>query len=366
MNLPDIRKANLDGKRVLVRVGFDAPVKKGKVTEDFRIKKTLPTIKFLQNKGAKVILLSHLGEKRESLRPVANYLRAHLKNFEFIPALFGAGMKKEISRMKDGDVIMFENLRMDKREEKNDKTFAKKLAELGDIYVNEAFGVSHRVHASIVGIPKYLPSYSGLLFESEVKNLRRAFQPKHPFLLILGGIKFESKLGILERFIKIADKIFIGGALANNFFRLKGIDIDKSLFGEKVSVKKYLNHPKIVLPIDIKKKDGVILDIGPKTIKELFELIKKAKFILWNGPLGNFEIKGFSRGTEWIARAIASSKAISIIGGGDTIAAVMKTGFTNLVNRSFISTGGGAMLEFLAKGTLPGIEALLKSKKRNE
>lgn len=363
MNLPNVRKVNFSGKRVLVRVGFDAPIQKGKMTDNFRIKKTLPTIKFLQNENAKVILLSHLGKDKESLKPVANYLRSHLKNFKFIPVLLGAAGKKEISRMKEGDVIMLENLRMDKGEEKNDKTFAKKLASLGEAYVNEAFSVSHRTHASIVGIPKYLPSYAGLLFESEVKNLTAAFRPKRPFLLILGGVKFESKLGVLERFIKIADKIFIGGALANNFFRLKGIDIDKSLFGEKVSVKKYLNHSKIVLPVDVKKKNGTILDIGPETIKELLGLIRKAKFILWNGPLGNFEVKGFSRGTERTARAIASSKAASIIGGGDTVAAIMKTGFWGLMRKSFISTGGGAMLEFLAKGTLPGIEALIKSKK---
>ncbi len=363
MNLLSIRKANFDGKRVILRVGFDVPIQKGKATEDFRIKKTLPTIRFLQSKNAKTIILSHLGEKRESLRPVANYLKKRLKKFKFIPDIFSVSAKKEISRMKEGDIVMLENLRMDKGEEKNDKTFAKKLASFGDIYVNDAFSVSHRKHASIVGVPKYLPSCAGLLFESEVKNLARAFKPKHPFLLILGGVKFGSKLGVLERFIKIADKIFIGGALANNFLRLKGVDIGKSLFDEKVSVKKYLNNPKIVLPVDFKKNDGVILDIGPKTIKELINLIRRAKFILWNGPLGNFEVRGFAKGTEGAAKAIASSNAVSVIGGGDTVAAVMKMRLKNLAQKSFISTGGGAMLEFLAKRTLPGIEALMKSKK---
>ncbi len=362
MNLPSIRKANFDGKRVILRVGFDVPIQKGKVTEDFRIKKTLPTIRFLQSKNAKTIILSHLGEKRESLRPVANYLKKHLKKFKFIPGIFSVSAKKEISRMKEGDIVMLENLRMDKGEEKNDETFAKKLADFGDIYVNEAFSVSHRNHASITGIPKYLPSYAGLLFESEVENLSRAFRPKHPFLFILGGVKFESKLGVLKRFIKIADKIFIGGALANVFFRLKGIDIGESLFDEKVSVKKYLDNPKIVLPVDFKKNNGAILDIGPKTIEELINLVRRAKFILWNGPLGNFEIKNFAKGTESVAKAIAGSNAVSVIGGGDTVAAVVKMKLT-FIQKSFISTGGGAMLEFLAKGTLPGIEALIKSKK---
>ncbi|MDP3051999.1 MAG: phosphoglycerate kinase, partial [bacterium] len=263
---------------------------------------------------------------------------------------------------KEGDIVMLENLRIDKGEEKNNETFAKKLADFGDIYVNEAFSVSHRNHASITGIPKYLPSYAGLLFESEVENLSRAFYPKHPFLLILGGVKFGSKLGVLKRFIKIADKIFIGGALANIFFKLKGIDIGESLFDKKVSVKKYFGNRKIVLPVDFKKNDGAILDIGPKTIKELINLIRRAKFILWNGPLGNFEIRDFAKGTEAAAKAIASSNVVSVIGGGDTAAAVIKMRLT-FIQKSFISTGGGAMLEFLAKGTLPGIEALLKSKK---
>lgn len=362
MKLPGIKKANLKGRRVLARVDFNVPVKNGKVGEDFRIKKTLPTIKLLQNKGAKIIILSHFGENRDSLKPVANYLKKRLKNFKFIPTIFGKAAEKTISQMKNGDILMPENLRTNPGEEKNDDNFAKKLASLGNVYVNEAFSVSHRKHASIVGIPKYLPSFAGLLFEKEVKNLEKAFKPRHPFLFILGGIKFESKLGVLERFLKIADKIFIGGALANNFLKLKGIDIDKSICDEKVSVKKYLNNPKIVLPIDFKKKDGIVLDIGPKSIKKLSDLIKKAKFILWNGPMGDFEEKKFATGTFEIAELIANSRAVSIVGGGDTIAVATRAGVVKKF--SFVSTGGGAMLEFLAKRTLPGIEAILKSKKR--
>jgi len=362
MSLQSVKKANLKGKRVLLRVGFDVPIKNGKVAEDFRIKKSLPTIRLLQYKEAKVILLSHLGKKGASQKPVAKYLNSYLKNFKFIPRIFGAEAEKNIAKMKNGDVIMLENLRNDPGEEKNDKNFAKKLAKMGDTYVNEAFSVSHRSHASIVGIPTYLPSFTGLLFENELNNLNRAFKPKHPFLLILGGVKFESKLRVLERFLKISDKIFIGGVLANNFLKLKGIDIGKSVVDTKISIKKYLNNRKIVLPVDMKKKKNIILDIGPKTIKNIFGLIKKTRFILWNGPLGDFEIRGFEMGTKMVARAIAASPAVSIVGGGDTIAAAKKAGV--IEKFSFVSTGGGAMLEFLAKGTLPGIVALSKSKKK--
>ncbi len=189
-----------------------------------------------------------------------------------------------------------------------------------------------------------------------------AFKPKRPFLLILGGIKFESKLGALERFIKIADKIFIGGALSNNFFKLKGMDIGKSIFDKDVSVKKYLKNKKIILPVDVRRKNNMILDIGPKSIAELLKIIKKSKFILWNGPLGNFEIKGFSTGTDMVARTIIQMPATSIVGGGDTIRALTEAGAID--GFSFVSTAGGAMLEFLAKGTLPGIDALMKSKKK--
>ena len=365
MNLPGIKKINFKDKRVLVRAGFDVPIKNGKISEDSRIIKSLPTIRLLKNKGAKIIILSHLGEKKKSLKPIANYLSKRLKDFKFVSSVSGGAAKKAVLKMEKGDIIMLENLRRDKGEEKNDKNFAKKLAGLADFYVNEAFCVSHREHASIVGIPKYLPSFAGLLFEKEVGSLSKAFKPKHPFLLILGGVKFESKLGVLERFLKIADKIFIGGALANNFFAAKGLDIDKSIFAPKISVKKYLKNKKIVLPSDVRRNiGGAILDIGPKTIDNVFGLIKKAKFILWSGPLGNFEIKGFGRGTEMVARKIAENSAISIVGGGDTVAAAMKAGVDDKF--SFVSTGGGATLQFLAKGTLPGIEALLKSKNKNE
>lgn len=345
MILPSIKNINVKGKRVILRVDFNVPVEKGKIEDDFRIKRTLPTIKFLKKKGAKIILISHLTEGRaKSLKPMAKYL-----GVKFV--------KNKIPEIRNGEVIMLENIRNYPGEEKNDKNFAKKLASLGDIYVNEAFSVSHREHASIIGVTKYLPSYMGLLFGDELKNLSVVFKSKHPFLLILGGIKIKTKLGALKRFLTIADKIFIGGALANNFFRVQGVNIGNSVFDPEVNIRKYLRNPKIILPVDLKTKNGTILDAGSGTINNLAKIIKESKFVLWNGPLGDFEKKGFEKGTQELAKLIANSNTQSIIGGGDTVAAVRKFGIP-LRKFSFVSTAGGAMLEFLAKGTLSGIKAL--------
>lgn len=356
MKVHSIKNINLKGKRVILRADFNVPIEKGKVMDNFRIKKTLPTINLLRKKGAKIIILSHVSKgETATLYPEAKYLK-----IDFIPHIFGPVVEKKISQMKNGDILLLENLRTDKREEKNDKNFAKKLAGVGDIYVNDAFSVSHRNHASVVAITRFIPSYAGLLFEEELKNLQHAFKPKHPFLLILGGIKFGTKLGVVEKFLKIADKIFIGGALANNFFKAQGLDIGKSAFDGKVSIKKYLNNPKIILPIDVRRKNNTILDCGPNTIKILKALINKSKFVLWNGPLGDVEKRGFEKGTIELAKILAQSKARTIIGGGDSIGAIDRMGI--LHKFSFVSTAGGAMLEFLAKGTLPGIEALKKTK----
>ena len=358
MILPSIKNINVKGKRVILRVDFNVPVEKGKIEDDFRIKRTLPTIKFLKKKGARIILISHVtGGRTKSLKPMAQYLKV-----KFLPDKKIDLIKRKINKIKNGEVVLLENIRIHQGEEKNDKKFARQLAELGDIYINEAFSVSHREHASIIGVTKYLPSYMGLLFEDELKNLSVVFKSKHPFLLILGGIKFKTKLGVLNKFVAIADKIFIGGALAHNFFRVQGKDIGKSVFDPEVNVKKYLNNQKIILPLDVKIKNDAILDVGPKTIKNLSQIIKESKFILWNGPLGDFEKKGFEEGTLETARAIAQSDATSIIGGGDTIAAIRKAKIP-LSQFSFVSTAGGSLLEFLAKGTLPGIKALEKGTK---
>lgn len=362
-SLKSIKNADIDikNKKVILRTDFNVLVEKGRVTEGFRIEKSLPTIKFLKKKGTKIIIISHITEGRgKNLEPAVRYLNKFVKA-RLLTGIFGSDIKKVISKMKGGDIIVLKNLRTDKREEKNDKIFSKKLAEFGDIYVNDAFSVSHREHASVVGITKHLPSYAGFLFGDELKNLSKALKPKHPFLLILGGIKFGTKLKVLEKFIKIADKIFIGGALANVFFRAKGENIGNSKFDSKVNIKKYLNNPKIILPIDVRKSNNVILDAGPRTIKMLSKFIKKSKFILWNGPLGSFEKKGFEKGTKSLVKELAKSKAEVIAGGGDSIAVIHKLGL--MKNFYFVSTAGGAMLEFLANGTLPGVEALKKSKK---
>ena len=306
---------DLKNKTVVLRVDFNVPIKNGEVEDDFRIRKALPTIKFLLKKGAKIILMTHLGEDGSaSLEPV-------IRRFW------------EISGFKKDQIKFFENVRKFTGEEKNDPIFAKKLASLGDIYVNDAFSVSHRTHASVVGISKYLPSYAGLQLEEEVKNLSRAFKPKHPFLLILGGVKFETKLGVLDKFLQIADKIFIGGAL-----------VVKAL---KMPVAR---NPKIIFPVG----DPTALDANAETLEILKKEVKKAKLILWNGPLGNYE-NGFTKGTIELAKIISQSKAFSIIGGGDTVAVAKKVGLKKF---SFVSTAGGAILEFLSNGTLPGIKAL--------
>jgi len=362
MKLPSIKNVNVKGKRVLLRAGFNEPIKKGKVLDSFRLKRAIPTIELLQKKGAKIILISHLSEgNAKSLRPVAEFLSANrwISKIDFISKTTGKDVEDKISGMKNGDILMLENLRLDEGEEKNSKAFAKQLAKFGDIFVNDAFSVSHRKHASVVSLPKLLPSYMGLLFEDELKNLEKAFNPSHPFLLIIGGVKFGTKLGVLKKFVKIADNIFIGGALANNFFREQGLDIEKSVFDKDTDVKKYVNNPKIILPIDVREKSGVILDCGPNTIEMLTKIINKSKFVLWNGPMGNFEKSGFEKGTEDLAKAIAGSRARSVVGGGDTITAIDGIDGGKLLDKfSFVSTAGGAMLEFLSKGTLPGIEAL--------
>lgn len=360
--LRGIKKLNVKGKRVLVRTNLNVPIVNGKITSDFRIKKSLKTINFLKKKGAKVILLGHLTSKKpQSMKSVAKHLSKNLE-FDFVPEIFGANVEKKISEMKNGDILLLENLRCHEGEKKNSIAFAKKLANLGDIFINDDFSTSHRKHASIVSITKHLPSYAGMLFEEEFKQLYSVFKPEHPFLIVLGGVKFKSKLGVLKRFIKVADHIFIGGALAHNFFREQGLDIGKSKFDDSVNIKKYINDPKIILPIDVRIKNGMILDFGQNTIELLAKLTKKAKFIVWNGPVSDTEKNGFEKGTVDLAKLIAKSKAKTIIGGGDTIAAISDLGIMDKF--TFVSTAGGAMLHFLSEGTLPGIEALVKAKTR--
>ena len=363
INLPSIRDIDVKGKQVLLRVDFNVLFSDGKVEDLYRIERTIPTIEYLSQKGAKIIIISHLSPgKNGSLASVAKYLNSIEKSFPlgFIKATDLNLIAERLKGMKNGDAMMLENIRLQDGEEQNDINFARQLAELGDIYINEAFSASHRKHASIVGITEFLPSYIGFLFEEEVKGLQSAFSPEHPFLLLLGGVKAETKLGVVDRFLDIADKIFIGGALANNFLKAKGMDIGSSVLSENIPVEKYTSNEKIYFPADVRKKDGKIYDIGEKAVEEILSLVKEAKFILWSGPMGNIEEGDFDKGTKIIAKAIAESGAKTIAGGGDTVAVINELGI--LDKFSFVSIAGGAMLEFLASGTLPGIEAIMKNR----
>ncbi|OGI45465.1 phosphoglycerate kinase [Candidatus Nomurabacteria bacterium GWB1_40_6] len=335
---------NIKAKTVLLLVDFNVPVKNGKVMDDFRIKATLPTINFLLKKGAKIILITHFGKDgTASLDPIAKHFF-------------------RISKIDKNRVTFFDNIRKFSGEMKNDVTFAKKLSKMGDIYVNEAFSVSHREHASVVSLPKYLPSFAGLQLEKEIKNLSYISQkPKHPFLFVLSGAKFSTKIPLLEKYLKLADYVFVGGALANYLLKAKGYKIGKSLVDEKkYDVSKILNSPKLILPTDFVVKNEAIVDIGKESVKNLASIIKKSKFILWNGPLGKYE-DGGAKATEEILKLVLKSKSQVIIGGGDIVSILSKLKPKSHKPKAnlFVSTGGGATLEFLANGTLPGIKALL-------
>ena len=357
---------SLAGKKALVRVDFNLPLKNNRVQDDFRVKKTLPLIRALLNKKAKVILISHLENNGEiiSLRSLADYLKKnYFKNLKFVPDLFGQRTKKAILAMKNGEVIILENLRMKAGEKGNNQKFSRRLASLADVYINEAFSVSHRKHASIVGLPKFLPAYAGPLFLSEVKNLRKVFDPPRPFILILGGKKISTKFEFLEKFIKKADKIIMAGAIANFYLKEKGYKTGKAkniILPEDAVVLRNQKR-KIVKIGGIRKKDA-IYDVGPKTIDRIKKEISRAGFILWNGPLGYLE-GGYEKGTKETAQALVLSKAEIVVGGGDTVAFLKKQKL--LGRRFFVSTGGGALLDFFSRRTLPGIEALKVHPVRN-
>ena len=370
MKLPTITEIeNLKGKRVLLRLDLNVPIENGVIRDDFRIKKSQKTLDFLKKEGAIVIIISHIESgENNTLLPVAKYL-----DVPFVDIHTNSFPLKTLSSMGDGDVVLLENLRKDPGEKENSEFFAKKLASMADVFVNEAFSVSHRKHASVVGVPKILPTYFGFLFLEEVENLSKAFSPKHPFVFILGGAKFETKIPLVKKFLNIADKIFIGGALANSFFKEEGLEIGHSLSDNvNLDLKELLKNKKIIIPKDvvvgagghkcIKKienidKEDMIGDAGPEFIDEIDKEILSAKFILWNGPLGIFE-GGFEEATKGLAKMIALSNATSIVGGGDTLASIKDL---NIQDRfSFVSTGGGAMLDFLANGSLPGIDVVGK------
>lgn len=383
-----LKDFNFKNKKVLLRCDFNVPLSKdGLILDDFRIKQTIPTIEYLIKQGAKVILMSHLGDPNgkivEGLRltPIQEKLMEYL-DLSIVKAndCLGKDVEEWTNQMKEGEILLLENLRFHKEEEENDENFAKELAKLADIYINDAFGVCHRAHASIVGIPKYLPAGAGLLLEKEIKTLTNVLEkPWRPLVAIIGGVKISTKIKTIEQFLEIADHLLIGGEIANTILNGKGILIGRPL-PEKEILEKIdkidLTNSKIHLPVDgiialkdkgedfiregaigtAKKEEGVF-DIGPETIKIFKKIIEEAKMIVWNGPLGFFEDKKFEKGTREIADEIARNhNAFKIVGGGETIEAVAKFGLFDKFDH--VSTGGGAMLEFLAGEKLPGIAAL--------
>lgn len=363
----------LEGVKVLLRADFNVPIKDGAVADDFRIRMALPTVQFLTSKGAKVILISHLESAdgtNPTLKPIAESLSKLGVQVSFVENFKSAFQVLE-NEVQNGQCLLLENLRFFEEEKNDDNTFAQELASLADIYVNDAFSVSHRRHASIVSVPKHLPSYAGLQLEKEITNLSKAFNPSHPFIFILGGAKFDTKLPLIERFMKTADTIFIGGALANDALKAKGKPVGISKVSDgTVDISHIVAGQNIMIPADVivqdhsmKVVDAVasgdrILDAGEQTISDLKEKISSAQFILWNGPLGLYE-NGYQKATLALAQIVAeatSRGAQSIVGGGDTLAAIESLGLMDKF--TFVSTGGGAMLDFLAQGTLPGIDAL--------
>lgn len=343
---------------ILVRTTLNVPVEQGKVVNEYRLRRALPTIRYLTERGAKVVLISHIGEKgTETLAPVAHALGRLIPGVSFFPETIGARARSAIRGLSPGNILVLENLRRDRGERMNDHAFARELAALADIFVEDSFDTCHRAHASIIGVPEILPSYAGLLLEEEVRELSRALTPTHTALAVIGGAKFSTKEPVLTTLLEKYDHVFVGGALANDFLKASGQPVGKSLVSitDPARIKELLTNPRLVLPIDSVVRNERILDHGPNTITLLTNLARKAKTILWNGPLGNYE-NGFIDATNAFARAVASSDARSVVGGGDTIASIENLGL--LPRFSFVSTGGGAMLEFLTRGTLPGIEAL--------
>ncbi len=384
---------NLRGKRVLLRVDFNVPIAHGKVKSDAdsRILAALPTIDFLRKSGAKTIIVAHLGrpegrEKKFSLAPVANYLAKGLgENVLFVKEnLEQVGkVERALSPLKDGGIAMLENIRFYKGEKMNDAGFARRLASLGDLYVDDAFADAHRDHASITSIAAFLPSVAGFLMETEVTQLSKLLQrPKRPFVVLLGGAKVADKLPVIERMQKLASTVLVGGGMANAFLRAKGFQTGRSTVtaAEVKIAKRFLKKKNVLIPIDVLtakrlddraqpivrkpkevRRDEFIIDVGVETIRAWSTILKKAKTIVWNGPVGLFEVKKFSHGSLALGRVIAarsSGEAFGVVGGGETVQCLERTGMAQFVDH--VSSGGGAMLEFLAGETLPGVKVLKK------
>lgn len=376
-----LQSFNFKSKNVLARCDFNVPLsKEGKVLDDFRIKMALPTLNYLIKEKARVILISHLETKKEklSLEKILPVLEKNLqKKVKFLANYLGENSRKEIEKEEPGQVILLENVRFHKGEKENDLQFAKKISQLGDIFVNEAFSVCHREHASIVGLPKYLPKAAGFLLEKEIEVFSSLLdKPKRPFVAIIGGIKIETKIKTILNILKIADNLILGSKIGEVIFAQKGIIIGRDFDEVKLIEKIDLTDPKIHFPLDgvialknltegYLRKGGIgslrmeedVFDIGPETIKIFKKVLQSAETILWNGPLGMHEDKRFEQGTKTIADAIVRNySALKIAGGGETVSVINTFGLSDKFD--FLSTGGGAMLEFLAGEKLPGIEAL--------
>jgi phosphoglycerate kinase len=387
-NKKTVEDIDVKGKKVLVRVDFNVPIKEGVVGDDTRMRAALPTIHYLLDHGAAVILFSHLGrpkggpDPKFSMKPVADHLAELMgKGVAFAADCVGPEAERAASAMKPGEVLVLENTRFHPEEEKNDPALAKQMASLADVFVNDAFGSAHRAHASTEGVTHYLPAVAGFLLEKEIKYLGQAIaDPKHPFVAILGGAKISDKIGVIKNLLTKADSILIGGGMANTFFKAQGYPVADSLVEDDAlaTAQDLLKEggQKLRLPVDVVLGDRFdadaatkvmsvgpipagwrILDIGPETIKSYSKVVEGAGMVVWNGPMGVFEFPHFAKGTFEIARAVAASKAISIVGGGDSVAAVQQSGLADKITH--ISTGGGASLEMLEGLELPGVASLL-------
>ena len=386
-NKKTITDIDLTQKKVLVREDLNVPLEAGKITDDTRIKAILPTIDYLISQNARIIICSHMGRPKGqvvpelSLRPVAERLGSLLgREVKFADDCVGEQAQAAVEGLKPGEILLLENTRFHPEEKKNDEKFASALASLADVFVNDAFGSAHRAHASTVGVTKHLPTVAGFLMEKELKYLGQALSdPKHPYIAILGGAKVSDKIGVVESLLKLTDEILIGGGMANTFLAASEYDMQDSLVELDVieTARQFLasSGNQIVLPVDlvvasefsehaeqkIVAVDAIpnhwqALDIGPKTIELFASKIKQASTVVWNGPLGVFEMEPFARGTFAIAQAVADSGAVSVVGGGDSAAAIHLSGLANRITH--VSTGGGASLEFLEGKQLPGVAAL--------
>jgi phosphoglycerate kinase len=387
-----IRDVNLEGKRVLVRVDFNVPldIKTGAVTSGNRIKYTMPTIKYLVDHKAKVILCSHLGRPQGKvveelrLKPVADRLSQYINlPVATVSDCIGDEVKKSVANLKNGQILLLENLRFHPEEEANDPDFARSLAALADIYVDDAFGTAHRAHASTVGVAKYIPSFFGFLMEKEVETLGRILaNPEHPFVALLGGAKVSDKIGLIENILDKVELLLVGGGMAVNFLKAKGYEVglSKLEMDRLDSASKIINHIEqnsvsLFLPVDVVVADNIseqakcevvlvekisankyVVDIGPKTIDIFSEQMKRCRTVFWNGPMGIYEIAKFANGTKSMAQLLANLDAVTIVGGGSTAEIVEDMNMTDRMTH--VSTGGGASLEFLEGKTLPGVAVL--------